>query len=622
MGILAALYVREFTGRGQHLDASMLDGALALGSMGQGLRVGGPTKQEGAPQPAMAAIAGRRLLIGMFQCGDGEYLQMHTGAAGGFWRAMQAFGLEGRISPSRSRHEIGEPLSDAEAKIIATELPILFMSKSRDAWLKDLWGADICAQPVLRPAEAFDDAQVVHNRLIAQVDGPNGPIRQVGPPVSFSRSPAAQPQRAPALGAHTGEILSELRLARLGGQETSTPTSQDGKSPRHPLDGVRVLDLGMYFAGPFASRMLADLGADVIKLEQPAGDAMRPLMPLFEMAQRGKRGIALNLQSPQGQEIFAKLVDWADIVQHNFRPGVAEKLGADYEAARAIKPEIIYCFSPGFGSAGPKAHHQSFQPITGGLSGMYYLAAGKDNPPRQVGIEDYFNATLAAGAMVMALLHRQRTGEGQFIESPQVNSALYCASDVTISATGELLSAFQSNSDQTGWGPLDRLYPTAQGWLAITCETTAHYLALCETIGRSDLVTTAPFAAVTAGPPDSPLSQILETALSSRSADEWFSLLDQVGVPCEIVSETSYRGDLFDRDDYLQLGRVVEYHHRTLGPMRAIGHLIRLSETPGLIRGPAPELGQHTHEILVELGFSDIQIAEFQSGGVVGRTLD
>jgi crotonobetainyl-CoA:carnitine CoA-transferase CaiB-like acyl-CoA transferase len=375
----------------------------------------------------------------------------------------------------------------------------------------------------------------------------------------------------------------------------------------------------MYFAGPFASRMLADLGADVIKLEQPAGDAMRSLTPVFEMAQRGKRDITLNLQSSRGQEILAKLVDWADIVQHNFRPGVAEKLGADYETARSIKPEIIYCFSPGFGSGGPKAHHQSFQPITGGLSGMYYSAAGEANPPRPAGIEDYFNATLAAGAMVMALLHRQRTGEGQYLESPQVNSALYCATDVTISTTGELLSGFQSNRDQTGWGPLDRIYPTAQGWLAITCENDAQYLALCEAVGRSDLpTTTEPFGAVIGGSPDSPLSQILETALSSRSADEWVSLLDKVGVPCEIASETSYTEDFFDRDDYLQSGRVVEYHHRTLGRMRAIGHLIRLSETPGLIRGPAPELGQHTREILVDLGFSDVQINEFQSEGVVG----
>jgi crotonobetainyl-CoA:carnitine CoA-transferase CaiB-like acyl-CoA transferase len=618
VGILAALYVREFTGRGQHLDVSMLDGALALGSMGRGLRVGGPASQTAVPQTASAVTAGRRLLISMFQCGDGEYIQMHTGAAGGFWRAMQAFGLDGRISPSRSRQEIGEPLSDAEAKIIATELPILFKAKSRDAWLKVLWDADICAQPVLRPAEAFEDPQVVHNKLIAQVDDENGPIRQVGPPVSFSRTPAAKLQCAPALGAHTGEILDELRSATPDAPAESAPTLTEGRSPSHPLEGVRILDLGMYFAGPFASRMLADLGADVIKLEQPTGDAMRPLMPLFEMAQRGKRGIALNLQSPWGQQIFTRLLSWADIVQHNFRPGVAEKLGADYETVRAINPEIIYCFSPGFGSTGPKAQHQSFQPITGGLSGMYYLAAGEGNPPRQVGIEDYFNAALAAGAMVMALLHRQRTGEGQYIESPQVNSALYCATDVTISTTGELLSAFQSNGDQTGWGPLDRLYPTADGWLAITCEDAAQYGALCETVGHRNLATTAPFAAAIAGPPDSPLSRTLETALSSRSAPEWFSLLNEVGVPCEIVSETSYTADFFDRDDYLQSGQVVEYQHRTLGQMRAIGHLVRLSETPGLIRGPAPQLGQHTREILVELGFSDTQITNFLSEGVVG----
>jgi crotonobetainyl-CoA:carnitine CoA-transferase CaiB-like acyl-CoA transferase len=158
--------------------------------------------------------------------------------------------------------------------------------------------------------------------------------------------------------------------------------------------------------------------------------------------------------------------------------------------------------------------------------------------------------------------------------------------------------------------------------LAITCENDTQYLALGAAVGRNDLPITAPFVSVIAESPDNPLSQILETALSSRSAEEWFPLLDQAGVPCEIVSETSYTADFFDRDDYLQSGRVVEYHHRTLGPMRAIGHLIRLSETPGLIRGPAPGLGQHTREILVELGFSDTQITDFQSEGVVGRPID
>jgi crotonobetainyl-CoA:carnitine CoA-transferase CaiB-like acyl-CoA transferase len=614
VGILSALYVRELTGRGQHLDVSMFDGAVSLGSMGQGLRVGGPTSQQGAAQTAANIMAGRRLLLGMFQCGDGEYLQMHTGAAGGFWRAMQAFGLDKRISPSRSRHEIGEPLSEQESAILAIELPVLFKSKRRDAWLAALWDADICAQPVLRPNEAFDDVQVVHNKLIAEVDEGGDVTRQVGPPVYLSRTPAPATRRAPALGEHTEEVLQALRSPSSG--RSAGPVPEKRQSPRHPLEGVRILDLGMYFAGPFASRMLADLGADVIKLEQPSGDAMRPLLPLFEMAQRGKRGIALNLQSPEGKEILAKLIQWADIVQHNFRPGVAEKLGADYETVRAIKPEIIYCFSPGFGSEGPKAQHQSFQPITGGLSGMYYLAAGEGNPPRQVGIEDYFNAALAAAAMMMALLHRRHTGEGQYIESPQVNSALYCATDVTLGADGKLLSAFQSNRDQTGWGPLDRLYPTAEGWLAITCADAEQFIALCQTVGCADMATTEQFEGVIEGPPDSDLSEALEAALSSRPAGEWFELLNGAGVPCEIVAEMSYMGEFFDREDHLRSGRVVEYVHPIAGPVRAIGHLIRLSDTPGLIRGPAPQLGEHTREVLEELGYSNGQITDFASAGV------
>src|SRR5262245_56366923 len=279
IGTLAAVYAREATGRGQQVDVSLFDGALALSSMGwwwteQGL----PAVVVGLPRADIPDLfrSTLRLIYGLFRCADGEYLQINTGARGAFGRAMALFGLRDRVQPAVSVVEKAEPLSEEEAALVWSEIPRLLATRPRAEWLERLWAADIAALPVLRPGEALEDDQVRFNGLVLTLDDPVlGRVKQIGPPVRFSRTPPRVSGSAPRPGEHTEKVLAELRRGGGRGGEEIERAGAPGAlgevgelgAPRHALEGVKLLDFGHYFAGPFASKTLADLGAEVIKVE-------------------------------------------------------------------------------------------------------------------------------------------------------------------------------------------------------------------------------------------------------------------------------------------------------------------------------------------------------------------
>jgi crotonobetainyl-CoA:carnitine CoA-transferase CaiB-like acyl-CoA transferase len=369
--------------------------------------------------------------------------------------------------------------------------------------------------------------------------------------------------------------------------------------------------------------MLADLGAEVIKVEPPDGDPMRPLDNVFESAQRGKRSLAVDLRSAEGREIAYKLVARADVVHQNWRPGAAERLGLDHESVRRINPSVIYCFSPGFGSAGPKAGLQSFAPLQSGFCGLYYEAAGADNPPiGQLGNEDYFNSLLGACGILMALRHRRRTGEGQYLESPQVNSALFATSEVIVGEDGRTLSAFALDHEQTGLDPLYRLYRTRDGWICIAGGSDRDFAGLCRALERPEWAEDRRFATVAGRAANGQaLAALLAGRFAEGTAAEWFGRLDGNGVACEVPGPDCSES-FFWEDEHLGSGRVVEFEHRRWGRVREIGQLIRLSETPGFLRGPSPLLGEHTEEILAELGYGPSEIARLKDGRVIAGLAD
>jgi crotonobetainyl-CoA:carnitine CoA-transferase CaiB-like acyl-CoA transferase len=593
IGVLAALRARHITGSGQQVDVSLLDGAVALSVMNwwwnekdvSYLARSGTEKGFGRT----------RVMTDPFLCGDGEWIMVHTGGPGAFKRTMDVLGCGDKVRTIPGV-EMAVRLDDDEYEAARHQAPEAFKSRSRSEWLKLLHDADVAALPVLHPAEALLDEQVDHAGLLIELDDPVfGPLRQAGPLIHFERSPATTPSPAPTVGQHNDKLAqAPTSAAKLA--------PEPGPRVAHALEGVRILDFSSFFATAYGAKILSDLGADVIKVETPGGDQLRGMPDPFEGCQRGKRTIAVDLRAPAGRAVIDDLVRSADIVMHNLRPGKADKLGIGYQRLSALKSDLIYCFLPGFGSTGPKAHLKSFAPLISGFTGMLYQGAGRGNPPvkRVIGNEDYYNGFLGAVSVLMALEHRTKTGQGQYIESPQLHSSLFAASEQCLDAEGKPVEVLTMDPAQMGIGPLYRLYKTADdGWLCLACVGDRSFQRLQTALGLDPS---------SAHLQDDELTALLEQRFAELSADEAFNRLDGHGVPCEVAVKDPYLPDFLWDEWAVESGRVFEQHHPVWGWIREFGLSIHLSDTPGLNKGPSPLLGQQTREILAELGYGDDRI--------------
>jgi crotonobetainyl-CoA:carnitine CoA-transferase CaiB-like acyl-CoA transferase len=380
---------------------------------------------------------------------------------------------------------------------------------------------------------------------------------------------------------------------------------------------LRVVDFSAFFATAFGARLLSDLGADVIKVEPLGGDQMRPLADLFEAAQRGKRNLAIDLRTAEGAEVVSRLVSTADVVMHNLRPGKAEKLGIGYERCVALNPSLVYCYLPGFGSTGPKSKLKSFAPLVSGFTGMLYVGAGEGNPPvrRVLGNEDLYNGYLGALSVLMGLLHRDRTGDGQYIESPHLHSSLLFRTEQCADTSGRRVAGLQLDAEQTGWGPLYRLYRTADGWIALACVGQRAFERLGGALQRPDLLTDPRFATEASRHTHAgELAAELVETFASRSSAAAFTALDEAGVACEIPAEAPYMPDFLWDQWAQESGRVFEHQHPEHGYVREVGHCVRLSATPLAYKGTSARLGQHTRELLGELGYSPEEVARLLQG--------
>jgi len=604
IGVLASLYRREKDGWGCKVETSLVDGMLAYVSQAWGYSERNRQRYR---------VGGTRFLIKTLRCADDEYIGVHTGARGAFERLMALLGLDDRVKPLPEGSEAATPLTDDEEAAIAT-LPDIFEKEPREVWLDRLLENDICALPVLRPGEVFDQPQTIHNQMVVVVDDPQlGRVEQVAPPMKFSTTPAAVRGCAPRIDEHGQEIRAELQ----GWQASAPVERREARDQRPLLDGVRVLDLGHWFAGPYASRLLADLGADVVKLEPPQGDPMRGLERPFSTAQAGKRSVAADLHDTVVLSAAQSLIEWADVVHHNLGVGVTDRLGVGYADASAINPAVVYVHASGWGAHGPYAARQSFAPLMGGYVGAHYESCGQFNPPLDsVANEDSGGGMLGAISMLMALLHRERSGVGQFIDSPHFHSALADvahivrrASDVTV------LGADALDPMQFGTGPLHRLYETADGWVCIVAATDSHIKGLEEALGidvmGDERLRTAQ------GRAENPyeLEKMLSGAIYGISTEMCLARLGAAGVPSAVPS-TDNNLPFMDDPHNLAIGRVGEYVHPRFGLTRESGVLMRYDGACVPDHGRPPELGEHTDEILSFVGFAPQEISDLHRRGV------
>ncbi|MGW5382207.1 CaiB/BaiF CoA transferase family protein [Nocardia sp. NPDC003963] len=603
IGILAALRARKLNGTGQKVDTSLLDGMLAISSMNwwwneqdiSYLARSGNQKGFGS----------KRLITDPFQCADGQWLIPHTGGPGSYKRMMDLLGF-GEQTQTIAGPEMAVPLNEAELDIARNKVPEAFRSRPRDEWLELFHAADIAALPVLHPEETFADDQVRFAEVAIDVpDDDYGTLRQIGPVIRFEKSVPATPRPAPRSGAHN-ERIGEIARSPLW---APAPV---GDAVNAPLQGVKILDFSSYFATGFGARLLSDLGADVIKVEPLVGDQMRPLGDLFEGANRGKRTIALDLRTPEGQQIAHRLAAESDVVMQNYRPGKAEKIGLGYEQLKALNPDLIYAYLPGFGSAGPKSTLKSFAPLVSGLVGLNFEGAGEGNPPirRVIGNEDLYNGFLGAVTVLLALHHRANTGAGQYVESPQLHSSLFVISEHAATPDGAAVPAHRLDSEQMGLSPLYRLYRTADGWIALAVFGDAAFGRLGAALNLPGLDADPRFTTVADRTANAnALAELLASRFAELKSAEAFEVLDGNDVPAEIPLDYPIMPELLWEEWALDSNRIVEHHHPEYGWSREVGMVIHLSDTPGRFKGGSPRLGEHSAEILDGLGYHPDEVA-------------
>jgi len=604
---LAAIHVRNETGRGQVVDTSISDGLAAQQAMGWYWSE--KEKPSVKPVNIHAGDMGR-LVLEPYKCGDGQWLHIHTGSKGAFSRLMAIGGLQEQIPPipTAAATETGQPIEPWQLELVHSTLPKVFASKTRDEWRKIFREQDIAAMPDLRGGEVFTDPQAIENQLSMLVDLPNGEtVRAAGAVLKFSKSPAA-PSGIAERKVDTNEAISDLELAV---KRVPPPRIGDGDfDARWPLKGLKVVDFGVHFAGPFASRLLADLGADVIKVENLSGDPLRPIAKgqYFMAANHHKRTLALNLKTPEGKAIMQKLVKWADVVQHNLRPGVAEGLGIGYEDLRDMNPGLIFCHSPAFGSLGPYKDLPGFEPLSSAITGLMMRHSDcLDVGPRgSIGSMDPGNGMLGAAGMMMALYHRDRTGEGQYIECPQMGSAILSTPETVILESGEILDPLRVDDQQYGFSWHKRLYQAADGWLVVDAWSAR---------ARDGLRVT------TSAGEGTEIDDITKWA-ASLPVNEAVEKLRAADVPTEPVGEP-YDGDTyFFNEENLRLGRVIVFENEPRwGDYRDLGQFWRFSGSP-LRQAKEGRLtagiGSAGAEVLSEHGFSEDEIAALAEKRVIG----
>ncbi|MBI2864405.1 MAG: CoA transferase [Chloroflexi bacterium] len=375
------------------------------------------------------------------------------------------------------------------------------------------------------------------------------------------------------------------------------------------LQGVKIVDLTNYIAGSYCCMLLADMGADVIKVETPEGDPFREIFGFYGW-NRGKRAMVLDLKQPEGKAVLLELVKQSDVVVENYRPGVADRLGIGHENLKQVNPRIIYTALSAWGQTGPYRDRPGFDPLMQALGGVMAAQGGPAGPPvfNRVAVSDYTAAFLGAYGTAVALYVREKTGIGQRVDSSLLNAVIAIQS-------GWFVRGAEPKNLVTGVPIPYQLFQTADDWMFVACGNQTFWVNFCKALRIESLIDDPRFALLTARLEHrEELLGILQEILLTNSTDEWVSLLLANDVPCAPVKQLD---ELFDDPQVRHNEMVVEYEHPDAGKMWQMGVPIKLSETPGRVFGPPPVLGQHTVEVLAELGYSPDRIEVLRRKKVV-----
>ena len=392
---------------------------------------------------------------------------------------------------------------------------------------------------------------------------------------------------------------------------------------KHALEGIRVLDVTQVMAGPYCAMLLCDMGADVIKVEAPAGDSSRRMAggdgsdsPAFNAVNRGKRGIVINLKSTSGRNTLKRLASKSDILIENYRPGVMEKFGLDFEEISKINPRLIYASISGYGQTGPASDKGGFDLIAQGVSGLMSVTGESGDRPVKIGVPvtDLGAGLFAVSGILAALFHREQSGRGQYIDTSLVDAGVALS-------VWEATEFFSSGVAPKPLGSAHRMsapyqaIKCADGFITLGAANGRLFRRLCEVLGHSEWATESRFSSDSRRVEQREvLAEKIQSVTVGKSRAYWLSLFESEDIPCGPINDYA---EVFDDPQILARSLVVETNHPTLGQISTLGTPLKLSETPLSPGRPGPLLGQHTDEVLLDFGFAVDDIDTLRASGAI-----
>ena len=404
---------------------------------------------------------------------------------------------------------------------------------------------------------------------------------------------------------------------------TDSDHGDSSSRPARALANVRVLDVTQFMAGPFCSTMLADLGADVIKIEPPSGDSTRQMVgasgsesPSFNAVNRGKRSVVVNLKLPDGQQLFKRMAQSSDILIENYRPGVMHAFGLGYDALAAINPRLIYASISGYGQTGPNRAKGGFDLIAQGVSGIMSVTGEPGRPPAKAGIPltDLGAALFAVTGVLAALHHRTVAGIGQYIDTSLVEAGVALSVwEATEYFSGRRVPAPLGSAHRMN-APYQAIR-CADGYVTIGANTNRLFQRLCSVLGHEEWSSVAEFANNGSRVRNrAKLASLIESVMIQQSCHHWLSALDAADIPCGPINDYA---QVFSDPQVAAREMVLETEHPVLGRLRTLGSPIKMSATPADASRRAPLLGEHTDDVLREFGLSADEIEALRQSGAI-----
>jgi crotonobetainyl-CoA:carnitine CoA-transferase CaiB-like acyl-CoA transferase len=583
IGIVARLHVRAATGRGGVAHTSLAEGALSLSTLVW-------CRPHLVPDGFDASMAKDRP-VALFECSDGAWLHVpysNLDRLPLMIEYMARVGPEGVAAANRRRRP-DRYLANAGVNEAA------FRQYDSATWLTHLWEHDIAALRVDRLGTLLADGQARANGFVVRVHDPDlGPVEQAAvgyvtspPPRVTGPAPSAgrSPQAGPAWAARPEP-----------GPTTGTRQAQG----RYPLAGLKVVDFGQYIAGPMGAMLLADLGADVVKVEPPAGDYGRNIPKAFVGCQRNKRSLVIDLRRPESSPVIDALARWADVVHHNMRLDAAARLGIDDDRLRAINPRLVYCHLSAYGHRGPRATWPGYDAVFQAAGGWELAAAGAGNTPQwqRFGMLDQLAGMSSVVATLLALRDRDRSGRGQMVHASLLGATVLTTSEVSLRPDGTLTPAPVLDATQSRIDAWHGLYETVDGWVMVGADGNAEQQGLLDAFGVSS--------------PDE-----LEAAARPRLNADLLEALERAHVAAEAVACDNLAG-FHDLPAHEKARLTVAFSHPEYGMLDQPGQFWDFGDLDVRLDSAPPLLGEHNLAVLSDLGFNPDTIDELAASGVLG----